>query len=236
MPQVLLSEELRERFAEQQQTAQQVANKPAEETGGNVPPVETVADPVAVDWRFALQLTGLAGALVLPLLVLSYVVPPVGLLLSLWVLGTPIVLMGLYAARKPTTRITTGFGARLGLLSGLSIGLTLLLAMTANLFLGRFVAHEGKTFDQQIRQQMSEALKRSSLATGGDGSAADNAANKEAADDMAQLQRELEIPEFRAGFVLTGLLLAIVFYSVYSSATGAFSGYLRSRAARRQVS
>jgi hypothetical protein len=235
MPQVLLSEELSERFAEQQQTAQQTA-KPTEENNGDRLPVETVADPTAVDWRFALQLTGLAGALVLPLLMLSYVIPPVGLLLSLWVLGTPIVLMGLYVARKPSTRITTGFGARLGLLSGISIGLMLLLAMTANLFLGRFVAHEGKTFDQQIRLQMAEALKRSSLGTGGDGSAADTAANKEAADDMAQLERQLDVPEFRTGFILSGLLMAIVFYSVYSSATGAFSGYLRARAARRVVS
>jgi hypothetical protein len=236
MPQVLLAEELRERFAEQQQTSLQGTNKPAEEKNGDGLPIETVADPAAVDWRFALQLTGLAGALVLPLLVLSYVIPPVGLLLSLWVLGTPIVLMGLYAARKPATRITTAFGARLGLLSGLSIGLTLLLAMTANLFLGRLVAHEGKTFDQQIRLQMAEALKRSNLGTGGDGSAADTAANKEAADDMAQLEHQLDIPEFRTGFVLTGLLMAIVFYSVYSSATGAFSGYLRARAAQRPVS
>jgi hypothetical protein len=235
MPQVKLSEELRERFAEQQ-TAKEIPGQVADDSGGEAPPVDSVADPAAVDWRFVLQLTGLAGALVLLLLVLSYAVPAVGLLLSLWILGTPIVLMGLYAARKPATRITTGFGARLGLLSGISIGLTLLFAMTANLFLQRFVAHQGKTFDQQIQQQMAEAMKRANLNNGDDSNAADKAANKEAADDLDQLQRELQIPEFRTGFVLTGLLAAIGFYAIYSSATGAFSGYLRSRAPRRTAS
>jgi hypothetical protein len=163
-------------------------------------------------------------------------VPAISLLLSLWVLGTPIVLLGLYAARKPSTRITTGFGARLGLLSGISIGFTLLFAMTLNLFLGRYVAHQGKSFDEQIQQQLSEAMNRANLSNSGDTSAADIAANKEAADDVAEMKQELRIPEFRVGFALTGLLVAIGFYSIYSSATGAFSGYLRSRAPRRTVS
>jgi hypothetical protein len=230
MPQVKLSEELRDRFAEQQQAARQKEDQHAEPSTGDVLPIDSVSDPSAVDWRLALQLAGLAGAIVLPLLALSYVVPVVGLLLSLWVLGTPIVLLGLYGARKPATRITTGFGARLGLLSGMSIGLTLLFAMTLNLFLQRYLTHQDKTFDQQIQQQMAEAMKRPGLVNDG------GAADKEAAEDMAQLQHELQTPEFRTGFVLTGLLAAIGFYAIYSSATGAFSGYLRSRAPRRTIS
>jgi hypothetical protein len=219
-PQVLLSEELRDQFERQQSAAQ----PPSAGTEDSALPLEAVTDPTAVQWPRALQLVALAGALFALLLLLGKAIPPVGLVSLLWLMGAPIIVLGVYCARNPASRVTAGFGARLGLLSGVSIGLAGLLLFTASLLVTRFVLHQGGVFDQQIAQQIAEAVSKVS--------ATPDAASPDAVADVANMKNAMAIPAFRAGVFLGGCLLSVSFYAIYCSIAGAFSGYLRARARR----
>ncbi len=218
-PQVYLSEELQEQFAQQQ-----LAPQPGDAAA---PPIEPVTDPAAVVWSRAIQLAGLAGAAVLALLLIAGVVRSLALLVLFWALAAPIILMGIYCARTPRTRITAGFGAQLGLLTGLSIALSSCAMNVAALLLMRFALHQGPDLDAGLNtffttlhaQMLAQPSTQSSLQT-------DPAA-------MQAFFQWFNIPEFRVGLVLTGGFIFFGLYLIYATLAGAFAGLLRSRAKPR---
>ena len=210
-PQVQLSEELRDQI-DQQISAQQSAANPSAE-----PSPQPAAPSHAIIWRGAIQTAGLAGAAAGALTLISFSLPPVSLLSFMWFISAPIVVLGVYTSRFRQTRITTGFGARLGLLTGLSILVATTSLNTIALVLERFVFHSTAEIDTQIANvftQMHTSITEQS------GPAA------KAALDM------LAIPEFRAGLLLTSISIGLAFYLAFSATAGAFAGYLRSRTPR----
>jgi len=213
-PQVRLSEEMLEQAA-QQATAAAAANLDPDVPAGSRPPVDRVNEPSAVVWPGAIQCAGLAGAVAAVLTLLSFPLPPVFLLGLLWSFAAPVVVLGIYVARFPRTRIYTGFGARLGLLSGLAIALASLTINSVALLLQRFALHGSATMDGQIEQFFVQM--RTSLAA------------RSSAADAQSILRWLSIPEFRAGLVLASFGMMLVLYLAYSSLAGAFAGALRSR-------
>jgi len=112
---VQLSEELRDQIDQQISAQQAAANPLAEPVPALVPPSN------AIVWRGAIQCAGLAGALAAAFALLSFALPPITLLSFFWFVAAPIVVLGVYSSRFRKTRITTGFGARLGLLAGLAM-------------------------------------------------------------------------------------------------------------------
>ena len=139
-----LSEELRDQI-DQQISAREAAAHPLAEQ-----PLQPVAPSNAVIWRGAIQIAGLAGAVAAALAVLSFALPPVTLLSLFWFISAPIIGLGVYTSRFHKTRITTGFGARLGLLTGLAILLVTSTLNTIGLVLQRFVFHSTSELDSQI--------------------------------------------------------------------------------------
>lgn len=210
-PQVQLSEELRDQI-DQQISAQQSAANPSAE------PIPQPATPShAIIWRGAIQTAGLAGAVAAALTLISFALPPVSALSFMWLISAPIVVLGVYTSRFRKTLITTGFGARLGLLTGLAILVATTTLNTIALVLERFVFHSTAEIDTQIANaftQMHTSITEQS------GPAA------KVALDM------LTIPEFRAGLLLTSITLGLAFYLAFSATAGAFAGYLRSRTPR----
>jgi hypothetical protein len=217
-PQVRLSEEMLEQAA-QQATAAAAANLDPDVPAGSRPPVDRVTEPTAVVWPGAIQCSALAAAVAAALTLLSFPLPPVSLLSLLWGFAAPVVVLGIYVARFPRTRITTGFGARLGLLSGLAIALASLTINTLALVVTRFVLHASASTDGQIEQMFAQM--RTTLAA------------RSSADDAQSVLRWLNIPEFRAGLVLASIGMMLVLYLAYSSVAGAFAGALRSRRGSR---
>jgi len=210
-PQVRLSEELREQI-DQQITAQQEAiNAPAEA----IP--QPAAPTNAIIWPGAIQIAGLAGAVTIALTLLSFALPPVSLLAFFWFISAPIVVLGVYSSRFHLTRITTGFGARLGLLTGLAILMATSTLNTIDLVLERFVFHSTSELDTQFATAFTQ-MHTTIAATSGPAS--------KAALDM------LSIPEFRAGIMLSAIAFGMVLYLCFSATAGAFAGYLRSRTPR----
>lgn len=206
-----LSEELREQIDQQISAQQDALNAPAE------PIPQPVAPSNAIVWPGAIQSAGLAGAVTAVLTLLSFVLPPVGLLSFFWFISAPIVTLGIYSSRFRLTRITTGFGARLGLLTGIAILIATTTLNTIDLVLERFVFHSTADIDTQLATAFTQ-MHATFGATAGP-------AAKTALEMLA-------IPEFRAGILLTTIAMGIAFYLVFSAVAGAFAGYLRSRTPR----
>jgi hypothetical protein len=210
-PQVQLSEELREQI-DQQISAQQAAANPSTE-----PIPQTIAPSSAIDWRGAIQCSGLAGAVAAGLALLSFALPPVALLSFFWFISAPIIVLGVYSSRFRQTCITTSFGARLGVLTGLAILIATTTLNTIGLVLERFVFHSTAEIDVQIANLFTQMHTTITAASG---------PTTNAALDM------LAVPEFRAGILLTSIAICIAFYLAFSATAGAFAGYLRSRSPR----
>lgn len=203
-PQVLLSEEL--------QTQVEAQAKAAED--GAVGPV--MREPGSLMWAGALRCIGLAGAVAAVLSALSAVLPPVVLLTLLWAIISPVVVIGLFQSRFPLVPITTGFGARLGLLTGLAVGVVLSIANTVELLVRRFAMHGrgmvefDNMWDGMFAQQ--QATWTAQLGA--------------AAQPFA---RALDVPEFRAGIILASMAFGIAILLAITTAGGAFAGFVRSR-------
>lgn len=206
-----LSEELRDQI-DQQISAQQAASDPA--TQAFQPP----APPRhAIVWRGAIQTAGLAGAIAAALALLAFALPPIGLLSLLWFISAPIIVLGIYTARFRQTRITTGFGARLGFLAGLAMLAVNMTLNTIGLVLERFVFHSTAEIDSQINSVFTQMHNNFAA---------------QSAEAAKFVNTTLAIPEFRAGLLLSSLCIFLCLYLAYAATAGAFAGYLRSRAPR----
>jgi hypothetical protein len=207
---VQLSEELRDQI-DQQISAQRAAANPLAEPLPQPPPSN------AVIWRGAIQIAGLAGGVAAALTLLSFVLAPVSLLSLCWFLFAPIIVLGFYSSRFRKTRITAGFGARLGMLTGLAILIATSTLNTIGLVLERFVFHSTAELDTQITKMFDQVHANF---------AAQPQQSVKIISDM------LAIPEFRAGILLASIACGFALYLAYSATAGAFAGYLRSRGPR----
>ncbi len=213
-PQVRLSEELRDQI-EEQMAAQQGGAGPATPSEAHL-----VTPSHSVAWRGAIQTAALAGAISAGLSLLSFAMAPVSLLSFCWFLSAPIVVLGIYSSRFRQTRITPGFGAKLGILTALAIFLATASLNTIGLVLERFVLHsagEIADIDSQLNK-MFEQLHTNFAA--------------QSQQSARMLTDMLAVPEFRAGILLASIFLCLLLYLAYSATAGAFAGYLRSRSAR----
>jgi hypothetical protein len=210
-PQVHLSEELREQI-ERQIGAQQTAADPLAVQLPQPAPATN-----AIIWQGAIQCAGLAGAVAGALALVSFALPPVALLSFFWVISAPIIVLGVYSSRFRKTRITTGFAARLGMLTGLAILVATMTLNTIGLVFERYIFHSTAELDLQLSNLFSQ-MRTTITATSGP-------AAKTALGMLA-------IPEYRAGILLSSVALCLVIYLVFSATAGAFAGYLRSRSTR----
>lgn len=203
-PQVVLSEELL--------TQVEAQAKAAEE--GAIGPI--MREPASLMWAGAFRCIGLAGIVAAVLAVLSALIPPVAFLTVLWGIISPVVVIGLFQSRFPLVPITTGFGARLGLLTGLAIGTVFTISNAIQLLILRFGTYS--------RGAEMDALWNGILA------------QEQTTFATAQLDafvrffaRAQTIPEFRAGFMLACIAFGTAILVMIATAGGAFAGFVRSR-------
>lgn len=198
---MLLSEEL-----------QMQAEAQTGEEGAVVPPVR---DPGTLVWPGAMRCAALAGAITAGIMVLSLLIPPVFLLTIFWIAISPVVVIGLFQTRHPVAQITAGFGARLGLLTGLANGLVLAVTTTATFVIARFGLHAMADFDKQWDITLQQVQQRMGAQSGA---------------DVAALIKMYSVPEFRAGMMLASAAFVLVLLLVITTMGGAFAGFARSRA------
>jgi hypothetical protein len=198
-PQITLSEELLD------QAEQQVQDAAAGAQGSSTVQIQ---DPSAVNWKAAIHIALIvAGALS----AIAMLVPPAEMLAWL----APSIVLALYASRNRQTRITTGLGARIGLLCGVLCSLGLMLITALQMLVLRFGIHGMAEMEANMNSVMLEAKTRAVAQSG------------QAAASIFDLF--LTAPEFRAGFFLAGLAMVAAILMVLSTAGGAFAGFVRSR-------
>jgi len=208
-PQVLLSEELREQAAESLSAANGTTVAAGNFAEAGLTSLET-NDPTAVDWTEAVRVAGLGGLIALGLGLISMAFQAVSVLAFLWALFAPIVVLGIYCSRRKQTRVRPGFGARLGLITGLAIALCTFAAKALELIIGRFVLHRGIEIDTTMATLFTTIHQT-------------QAANQQ------PMPFNDAIPEFRVGLLLFSLGFGICIYLMYAVISGAFGGLLRSR-------
>lgn len=171
----------------------------------------------AIVWPGAMRCAGLAGALAAVFTLLSFPLPPVALLSFFWLISAPIIVLGVYSARFRLSHITMDFGARLGILTGLAILIAITTLNTVGLVLRRYVFHSTRELDVQIANLFTQM--HSTIAAG-------------SGPASAEALRMIAAPDFRAGILLTSILICFVLYLGFSAVAGAFAGYLRARSPR----
>jgi hypothetical protein len=202
-PQVLLSEDLQEQVAAQASAALEGAEASA-----------AAIDPRTQVWVGAIHCVALAGGVAAMLAGLSMLLPGVILLTLLWAVVSPVVVIGLFQKRFPLAPITSSFGARLGLLTGLSVALALSVINTVALLIARYSIHAMSDVDKQVTMNLDQ-FKAQVLAQPG--------------APLLSWVNALSIPEFRAGFLLMGMAVTVFLFLIITTTGGAFAGYVRSR-------
>jgi hypothetical protein len=208
-PQVVLSEELLEQFAQQAQLEQQAASDVSR------PPVPPPPPTDAIVWSGAVRYAGLAGAIAGGFTLVSFVVPPVDVLTFFWSISAPMVVLGIYAGKFSRSRITPGFAARLGLLCGVFMLLAIVGLNTIHLCLLRFVFHAATSVDTWTAALFAQEAVQLKQQLG---------------NDAGPGLHMLTVPEFRAGLMLTLFSVLASMYLGFTTTVGAFAGFLRSRA------
>ena len=204
-PQVQLSEELKER------AELRAANLAAGDA--RTPSDAFAASERSLVWRDALRFAALAAGVAAVLGLLSALAGPVLLLGWLWAVVSPIVVLGFFHGRTPEVPITTGFGARLGLATGIAVGSTMIAIYALDAFIARRL-HLMGDFDAGMQNARAQAMSQSGSAYATQG---------------PQIAQWMTVPEFRAGSMLATAGFALLVLIVLTTAGGAFAGYARSR-------
>jgi hypothetical protein len=184
----------------------------SENVPGQAPPerfTEPVRDASTVDWKRALRV---CVALAVPAGVLCSLFSPVSIFGLLWMSVAAAWAVSLYMRSQRPAWITTGAGARIGLVTGLVGGWTAAAASGITLFTMRFGLHQGKSLDDTWSTIISEQVARQWSAAGVD------------AQTIAIYKGWLLSPEGRAGSMLSAILLLVallVFFAIGGGALGA---------------
>jgi hypothetical protein len=183
-----------------------------DEPNGQIQPEQwndAVRDASAIDWKLA-QRTAILVAV--PAGMLCSMVSPVGIMGLLWMAIAALWTVILYVRRKQSVWITTGAGARIGLVTGLLGIWTAAATSGIALLTMRFLQHQGNAFDALWQSIVNESVVPQWTASGMD-------------VHMIDLWKaNLLSPEGRAGAVLAGISLlscGLLLFAVGGGALGA---------------
>ena len=127
-----------------------------EEGGGTLQPergAPVPQDPSSVDWRSALRI---ALMLSIPAGLLSCGFSPLGLFSLFWIAAAGAWAVSLYMRRQRTAAISTGAGARIGLVTGMLAAWLALSATGASLFAQRYILHHADEMDREWKTQIQD--------------------------------------------------------------------------------
>jgi hypothetical protein len=145
---------------------------------------------------------------------LSLLLPAVTLLVWMWAPLAPSVVLWIYASRNRQVRVNRRIGQRIGIICGLLIVTGLAVANAVELDVARFGIHHMQDFDANVNNALAQ-MKAQVIAQSG--------------QQGAEMFNTLNVPEFRAGFFLTGFAMLSSIVLVLSTAGGALAGFMQSR-------
>jgi len=113
-----------------------------------------IRDASIVDWKPAMRA---ALALAVPAGILSSGASPVGIFGIFWIAGAALWAVAIYVRAQRPAWITTGAGARIGLVTGLLACWLAFSISGANLFVNRVVLHHGAQMDKEWKNRVDES-------------------------------------------------------------------------------
>ena len=158
-----------------------------------------------IKWKRAIALS---AAVASGAVLLCAVIPP--LVVVAWVVPIPVLLI--YRARFPRAALTGLIGARIGALLGFFCSAGAALLGTAYMLVQRYGLHRMAGFDTLYTTALATAQKQA-LAQGG--------------PSVTEQAAAFATPEFRAGLMLVGMLLAAIIFTMLCTACGALSAALQ---------
>ena len=181
-----------------------------------------------IAWRPALQT---AALLAIPAGLLSSSLTPV--LAFVWIMGAAAWAVGLYAKRLRTGGVSTGNGARIGLVTGLFTAWLWFAANGVALWVTRFLRHQGSQIDSEWVGAVHTAFERNQQVVADAGMSGAQAAQFMQATHWAQ--GLMLSPEGRAGCALAGLLVLAAVLLLFATIGGAVGARFLTPTRRRSV-
>ena len=175
---------------------------------------EAVRDASQVEWRPALRA---AMLLAIPAGLLSCGFSPVGLLGLFWMAAAAAWAVSLYARRQRPGWITTGAGARIGLVTGLIAGWLSFGTTGVAFFCMRFLLHQGATFDEWWASMVNQSVNQQMQTMSADSAS------------LTAFRNLLLSVEGRAGLMLTAMLVLEVALLAFAAAGGALGARMMAR-------
>jgi hypothetical protein len=192
-------------------------------SGQPAPWNEAVRDAASVEWKTAIRSSLM---LAVPAGLLCSMFSPVNMFGLLWMAAAATWTVVLYVRSERPAWITTGAGARIGLVTGLLGGWTAASASGIALFAMRFFFHQGKAiddFNQTFVQQPAQQVIPQWTTMGVD------------AQTIARYQALILSPEWRAGWVLCAILMLTSALLLFAVAGGALGARMLARSRRPEV-
>ena len=172
--------------------------------------------PHQIEWHTAIRCAALVAAIAALLSLVSARVPFLSPLSSLWILSASLITLSLYQHRRPLAWMDAATGARIGIVAGLSLDLSLAIVATISGLIARYKLHAMGSFDAQISQLIDQI----------DAQLTHSAPNS---PELASVLRFVATPEFRAGYALTVVAVTGILLLILSVLAGALVGFVRAR-------
>jgi disulfide bond formation protein DsbB len=189
---------------------------------------EAARDASMVDWKPAMRW---ALIVAVPAGLLSSGLSPLGFFGLFWMAAAAAWAVVLYVRNQRPAWITTGAGARIGLVTGLLAAWLAFTISGGTLFVERFALHQSAQIDsdwksrvamsQQMTQQWTSELEPSDAA--------------EAQNLRAQVQAWMMSPTGHAGIETFSLAFNAIFLLFFAAGGGALGARLLARARKRQA-
>lgn len=165
--------------------------------------------PQQIDWKTAIK-CAIGVSLVAALLsVAAARIPMLSPLSWLWTVSGSVIALSLYQKRRPQAWMDAGVGARIGIVVGLILVVSIAIAMAAAGLIARFNLHAMGPFDVELKAQIDKAAAMN--------------------PQPAEVMRFVYSPEFKAGMMLAGFAMMAGFVMVLSTVGGAVGGMVRTR-------
>jgi hypothetical protein len=172
--------------------------------------------PRQVEWHTAIRCAALVAAIAAVLSLVSARVPFLSPLSSLWILSTSLITLSLYQRRRPLAWMDAATGARIGIVAGLSLDLSLAIVATISGLIARYKLHAMGSFDAQINQLIDQIHTQITHSA-------------PASPELAAVLHFVTTPEFRAGYALTVVAVTGILLLILSVLAGALVGFVRAR-------
>ncbi|HLY41610.1 MAG TPA: zinc ribbon domain-containing protein [Terracidiphilus sp.] len=201
----------------------------AETEGGQVQAERwrgVIRDTNVVDWKPAMRAS---LALAVPAGILSSGVSPVGIFGIFWIAGAALWAVAIYVRAQRPAWITTGAGARIGLVTGLFACWLAFSISGTNLFVNRIVLHHGTQMDKDWKSRVNESQQMTQNWSMGL-SSADTA---QAQSARAQVQAWMLSPWGHAGIEAFSFACNSIFLLFFAAGGGALGARLLARSRRQ---